>query len=805
MNSAISGSEGIFPLHPLGYIRHWLVVGPCETLYRGQPASEDILRDKALDHQLVQPPASAFPNSPGPFGNPWRFYYPGENFFVEHSTFYRSLTVIDSYAFTEIESVQNGDRIARLWVAGAADLWVNGAHVIRFGVARYMYPDHQSVTLPLQKGTNRICVRLQCFGVRDTRILFGLQLMDQTGLSVRVPGCELIAKAAGWLDGVRADGCTTLCSSSPAPLEATIGIPGEPVHIWRARESSVNLGSARPFQLQVTVSPDGQSLHRSLEIPKNRVRLEEPDIPDLRAARLDFIGDISIDATANQKTCRLLARRLRGRIASADTSDFSASTASVESREDCADFIMATLLRIELLGLATRDESTEIRRLALGFRYWSDEPGNDAMCFNSENHSLLFHGCQMLAGKLFPSDIFSNSNRSGIKQAGIGIARIHQWLDKIEKRGFGEFNSSTYLPITIAALLNLIDFSGDSEIAGRSSTLIDGIYANLALQTFDGVVASPQGRVYRGVLYPEESGTQALLSDATTAATPEFLNFGSHFKPGRLDYWTGAWLVYPASSEKYRPPLLDDLIKQPASKRYHQADEEIVLHKTAGYLLTSLTVPAAKCTERTTPFAPLHAGLPGYQQHLWQATLGAGCHVFFNHPGSSYDECKSRPGYWYGNGVCPRLRQREGVLQAIFDIPNGAQNPGQQQAASDRAYPLGLASNPCDLHPIPFTHAHWPADAFDHHEHHGNWLFGGKNSGYICLWCSEPLKPHDDVLTGREFRAWGCRSAWVAVCSDITEHGSFDLFKEYCLSLVPRFDSTTLTLSMKGEEPLCWK
>src|SRR5207302_39180 len=72
-----------------------------------------------------------------------------------------------------------------------------------------------------------------------------------------------------------------------------------------------------------------------------------------------------------------------------------------------------------------------------------------------------------------------------------------------------------------------------------------------------------------------------LLSDATSKAQPPPFTRA------------GDWIVYPASSPSYRPPVdLDVLIKEPVSKRYEQAGMEIVLHKTPAYLLTSLSIPS---------------------------------------------------------------------------------------------------------------------------------------------------------------------------------------------------------------------
>ncbi|HSI10903.1 MAG TPA: hypothetical protein VK961_02610 [Chthoniobacter sp.] len=385
-------------------------------------------------------------------------------------------------------------------------------------------------------------------------------------------------------------------------------------------------------------------------------------------------------------------------------------------------------------------ESAEIRRAALAFRYWSDEPGNDAMCFHSENHTLLFHGCQLLAGRLYPQEVFASSGRSGAEQAAIALPRIEKWLDTVEARGFEEFNSSTYMPITVAAMLNVVDFSVDPDLSARMAAQIDRILRDLAQHAFGGGVISPQGRVYRNVLYPEESGTQTMLAYATEALP-------TNLDGARSAERSADWVAFLASSPAYCPPGdLAEYVRQPVSRTYRHADAQIVLEKNPAYVLTSLAVPAEP-REGEHPDNDLRPGGAGYQQHLWQATLGTDCHVFVNHPGGFFDGTKSRPGYWYGNGILPRVRQKGNWLQAIHVIADGTKT---KPPITPDVWQWGSSSTvrPYDLYPIPFTHAHWPSDSFYRQEKRGNWMFGQKDQGLIGLWCSEPLMPMTTFLPG---------------------------------------------------------
>src|SRR5438132_2546580 len=209
-------------LSPQGYIRHWFVAGPHEVRYAGPPGPESVLRKDALDHATATPPKSGALGETGPFGLPWQFHDPGRNEFVEFSTFYQEPTVVDYYAFTEVVAPETGEKNARFWVAGAADLWVNDEHVKRLNVTRYRNPDFQPVTLKLKCGVNRLCVRLQCLGLRDTRILFGLALDNPAGVSVSMRRGEGIAKALHWIDTVRAPQPGGLVAAEASPFEARV-------------------------------------------------------------------------------------------------------------------------------------------------------------------------------------------------------------------------------------------------------------------------------------------------------------------------------------------------------------------------------------------------------------------------------------------------------------------------------------------------------------------------------------------------------------------------------------------------------
>ncbi len=750
-----------------GYVRHWLVAGPQRTPYAGPGGRGVDIRRRVTEPTLATPPWAAGTGQLATNGMPWRCYAPGENFFVDCSGFYHQLTKLDFLACTELRMPRAGTVPAKFWASGIADFWVNDAFVGRFDTRRLEGRDCQ---LPLQAGVNRLCVRLQGLGARDTHLMFGLQLLaGSAGAVITLPGpAQVTADFVGaerWLQGVTTAGRNALLAAQPAPPAVTVrGSDGKTLK-WPAGQTRCEVKPAAAFQLQVTVAVAGQKLERQLEIPANKPATGALT-GTVEEQRRKIIEHLAESGKGGGDVMQLLARRLLKQASPKDADVLASTLRGIEARRDCSDFFLATLLRLQLMGLTTPEEAVQIKRVALGFRYWMDEPGADAMCFDSENHSLLFHGNQWLAGQLWPDALFTNSKRTGREQAALGRKRCEAWLDHVEQNGFREFLSSTYIPLTAAALLNVVDFSGEPALARRAAAQVDRVFRELALQAFDGVTVGPQGRVYRNVLYPQDSGTQALLAYATPAAAPAYNN----------------WIVYLAASKTYRPPQgLDQLMRQPVTKNYRHEDVELALHKTAGYLLSSLQIPAAPVAAagKERKARGLQPGAPGYQQHLWHATLGRDCHVFVNHPGASFDLCESRPGYWYGNGSLPRLQQSAGQLLETFDIP--------------------------ETHPLPFTHAYWPADTFDRQEVQGHWAFGAKGAGYVALWCSGKLTPHNAVLTGRELRAAGRRVAWLCRCSDANTSGSFEAFVKTCQQQQPAFDAATLTLRLNGRPALAWK
>jgi len=754
----MSDSPSWFSPDEEGFVRHWLLVGPEVTEYDGDAATEQKVRAEVIDRAILDPPTDAAPGRAGPLRRTWRFYPPGRNVFLEQSGFYHKLSRLEMIGATDLVVPSEVRLAMRVWTANTADVWLNGRHLLRYTGTLHRRPDGTSGFLNLRAGANRLVVRVQELAARECPFLVGVQLVEGDAVRVMLPGDEeatrRLAEVDGWLGGLRAAGRRSVRADSPPPVAVTVGLSGrignrqagaaaEEIG-WPAGDSACAWDREHVASVTVSAEPAGQRLTRVLEFPASH-RAVVPPRRDPAEHRQAYLREVASSSGGRHQgdVMGVLARHVLGEgDESADAAAVAGALDWIDGRPDCADFPLSALLRLRRLDWGGEAVRRRIARTLLGFRYWPDEAGSDAMCFGSENHALLFHGCQYLAGLLLPDERFAASGRTGREQAAVGRRRCEAWLAERERYGFWEFLSSTYFPLTAGALMNLVDFADSPELARRAAGLVDRIFEMLADHGLDGVTVGPQGRVYRGILYPHTSGSQGMLCYA---------------EPGAA-WATSPWMTFLASSPSYRPPAgLADRLAAPARKRYRQANVRIHLHKTPHAMLSSLEIPCD--FGDGIGGAPLLPGELGYQQHLWHATVGRDCHVFVNHPGASFDFSQARPGFWYGNGHLPRLRQDGRELTAEYDLPG--------------------------THPIQFTHAHWPTDVFDRCERRRGWHFGAKGEGYVGLWCSRPTRRESEVLTDRELRASGGRVTWRCRCGDRQTDGDFERFVAGCLSAPP--------------------
>ncbi|MCL2181031.1 MAG: hypothetical protein FWB83_07875 [Treponema sp.] len=106
-------------------------------------------------------------------------------------------------------------------------------------------------------------------------------------------------------------------------------------------------------------------------------------------------------------------------------------------------------------------------------------------------------------------------------------------------------------------------------------------------------------------------------------------------------------------------------------------------------------------------------GKAGYQQHIWQATMGGRALVYTNSPGSN--EYEDRPSKFAGNKFMPRSAQHKNVVLCVYRLP----------AESAHFF---------------FTHIYFPRHEFDQVTEKDGWIFGKRGGAYIAVYSSIPGK-----------------------------------------------------------------
>lgn len=785
-----------FSLSKDGYVTKYLYTGRRESAFKdtskdtNQLRYEKYLRNIVSKREPIHPEMVIQLGQTSPLGLPWKYYYSFGNIYLDDSSFYVDMKKVELFAVTELVVAEDMEVAASLWSYSAVDVWVNGALTATIDKPTYKPIKQEKMKLKLKKGNNRVFIRLVTMGVRDTRVSVAIQILekqdrvkvalpDEAGIGTYVEAEEILNSAV--LNGNR------LTFERPLPEGAVICYDTEILDFRRMKDKFIREDVSGKSEielkdyalLRVDITVDHTVLSRQFE----RVELQkseylhttEDNHHQMIYEKIAEVASLIRGETDGFAMYPMLARYHLGLREKEDEEEFKVTLNQIERRMDCADFMTCALIRF-LKNYSISDElKDKVKEIMLNFRYWMDEEGQDGMCFWSENHSLMFYQTAYFFGKDYPDERFIRSHKTGKELSQMAEMRIREWLTDVCETGFDEFNSGVYSPITYAALLNLVDYA-QKDLADMAAKAADRLMHMLALHCFKGVVISPQGRVYRDVLYPHKQAVQSIIQ----------------YVDRKAPYVYSEWMSSMATSKYKMPEDMKDYMDKKGFYSYNTSNAVIDLYKTEDYMLTCVQSPRNdgkervwgfnmneeerdhfiytkslnECFHGTMQFEP---GVFGYQQHMWYAALDPELVVFVNHPGQSCEAATEvRPGYWYGNGMMPALRQEKNVLGAVYVIPED--------------------------YPIHFTHIFWNESQFDLTNQSENWIFGKKNESYIAIWCNRKMEEHNDVLFHCEKRNYGSKNAYLVVCGSEKEDMSFENFQEACRNRKVTFSESDNTL-----------
>ena len=170
----------------------------------------------------------------------------------------------------------------------------------------------------------------------------------------------------------------------------------------------------------------------------------------------------------------------------------------MKERFDCADFRAQMLFKIyKDCGEKLSDRCRQlIRNAFLSFKYFMDEPGDDSMCYWSENHLLLFAVSEYLAGQEWPDAIFTNNGMSGKEHMQKAKIRIDAWMEQRFNFGFSEYLSNNYFAEDIAPMANYIAYSEDEKSVVQMKIIMDLLWLDVALNSVNNRFVAASSRMY---------------------------------------------------------------------------------------------------------------------------------------------------------------------------------------------------------------------------------------------------------------------------------------------------------------------
>ena len=497
----------------------------------------------------------------------------------------------------------------------------------------------------------------------------------------------------------------------------------------------------------------------------------------------------------------------------------------------------------------------ETRHTLLNFKYWLDEPGEDMMFYWTENHQIMFNADQYLAGQLFPEDIFPNSGKNGRWHLEMGRKRILGWIDLKARFGFSEWDSNCYYDEDFTPLLNLVDFSKDQEVVKRAAMILDVMFLDMAVDSFRGTYGTSHGRSYPGQVLSgfgeATSGVQKIawgmgifnspnrmtavcLATSLRYRVPktiealakdmpeELINRERHsFDPedakrlgvGKDDQeriislWGSGQFAHRKVvketlrlANQFNSGCFNTIIRpyiEAVLGTYRELDERGISHD--GDLDRRALSEVNKLTFRTPDYQlscaqDYRKGKLGFQQHIWQATLGSDAVVFTVHRGNT-DEVNYK--HWVGR--LPRAVQYRNLVIALYCIPE-APLPGPRVVGSLVARGMAIPSpGPSEEELLPYTVASFNRGVFDEVVERDGWILARKEKGYLALWSQRPVQwTGNGVFKCGGLIAKGRRNTWICQLGREDIEGSFQEWVQQISSASVEFQDLSVCYQAPG-------
>ena len=805
-----------YDLHK-GFIDNWLVAGPQLIPVKDakQIPGHDDIRLQIARHfyekgsGIRKQPVERGPVSEGVFKigeyeGSWLYYPCREDHYVDSSVTSPAYVYLRSWAYVQIECEHPLEASLILTCNGPADIWLNDTPVHR--QEQFQNQPARSAAFPVsfKAGGNSILVRFEQVAMGHCPYLMALQILPadaaQPGsMRVRIPSLIPAIERRNklersfeavfaekdifssqdkitvcWPESLPEPTATDVTFQTPAGLtygQAEVeGEPGDSVYLSHAYMVDEGLYRARLMPRAWEYYEKDLRITKDLYIwGMGSNRFSDGPYATYAQRREECLK------VAAQREKEVFAQIARMALGQWDKLETGVLLEAIESAIPPAEGSELNLLG--MIGALARFGSKAefprplkkvLKKLVLNLSYWPEGLRSDGPEYSSETQAILYHACEILAGQLYPEQIFTNSGKDGRWHRKRGEQLAVNWLRKAGSQGLSDWDSTGRLAGTLVALSHLADLARTSQVFEMASVVMDKLFFGLALNSYWGVPGSTHGHVDTAV------SLKGGLLDPTAGISRLMWGMGvfNHFTAGPVSL---------ACMKNYElPPIVSDIAASLMEEMWgrersiisgqpglEKADDEInkVTFKTPQYMLSSAQ--------------DYHAGAKGSREHIWQATLGTSAVVFVTHPGNASEREAVAPNFWVGNAALPRVAQWKDVLVSLYNLPNNDW--------------------------MGFTHAYFPVVEFDEYTLSAGWAFARKGNGFLALTASQGFDLVKEGRTAlRELRSYAAQNVWLVHMGRAAPDCDFAEFQEKILALKVTFAGLSVACQTLGGDSLAF-
>lgn len=524
--------------------------------------------------------------------------------------------------------------------------------------------------------------------------------------------------------------------------------------------------------------------------------------------------------------------------------DLSETFDKLADLRDTSDFDVAYLLNLWhcCRGELAPELVAEIERAVLDHKYWYTDPDRegvrDDQYYWTENHQIMFHVAEYLAGQAFPEEVFALTGMTGEEHRVRAAGQIREWMDHRVRFGFSEWQSHVYYKKDLEALISLAEWSADEELSTRAMMLVDVLLFEIAAHLQNGAFGTSHGRSYLkdkmtaldedtwnlAVLLFDDAASSGFQSRGDQMAT--LLARAERYRMPEVIRRIAASDEVAVSRERMGIPLDPTAPVEPdPTAPYGFSYDDVDLWWAMGGMLAWQVVPASiETIERhdlweTSNFEP-YAALEGLAGELGpegsRQLAQQQAHVLSTPLLSEVDlqtwrapeVMLSTAQRWRPGSRSEQVHAWQATIDPnaqVFTTHPADDPPGRDELDTDGdGYWTGTASMPASaqhenvaVHIYDpaysdgyrdYTHAWFPQDHFDEVRSEGRWTLGRAGDGYVALWSwRQPRwRPVDESTPPLEglTRPWdllaegGAENVWVVEVARAEDHPSFDAFVE---------------------------